>query len=285
MLATAPTPAATPAISALTPANYAFLQKFIYTESGIVVDSDKQYLLDSRLLPLVREAKLASLNELSELLAKRKFDPLGKRVVDAMTTNETLFYRDRAFFNALKTGVLPDLFERAKGRRVRIWSAAASTGQEAYSLAMMLLEMGKTGNQFEIVGTDITEPVLEKARAGQYTQFEVNRGLPAPLLMKYFTSAGSEWKLKDQVRSLVRFTAMDLRKSLSALGKFDLVFCRNVLIYFDCETKEEIFANLTQAMQPGALLALGCSESIVGVRTRLERRVIENSPFYHLKEV
>lgn len=264
----------------LSAGNYAFLQKFIYSESGIVVDADKQYLLDSRLQPIVRDAKLKSLNELTELLAANPNHMLGSRVVDAMTTNETLFFRDRQFFEALRTDVLPEIFSRVRGRKVRIWSAAASTGQEAYSLAMMLLEMGKTSADFDIVGTDISRVALERARSGCYIQFEVNRGLPAPLLMKYFTPKGTEWLLHDHVRSLAKFTSMDLRQNLRGLGMFDLVLCRNVLIYFDDATKQGILANMTRQMQPGAYLGLGCSESTIGFKCDLERETVARSAFY-----
>lgn len=264
----------------LSPGNYAFLQKFIYSESGIVVDSDKQYLLDSRLQPIVRDAKLKSLDELTELLVANPNHMLGSRVVDAMTTNETLFFRDRQFFEALRTDVFPELFSRVRGRKVRIWSAAASTGQEAYSLAMMLLEMGKTSTDFDITGTDISSSALERARSGCYIQFEVNRGLPAPMLMKYFTPKGAEWRLHDSARSLAKFTSLDLRQNLRGLGMFDLVLCRNVLIYFDEATKQGILANMARQMQPGAYLGLGCSESTIGLKCDLERHTIARSAFY-----
>lgn len=260
--------------------NYAFLQRFIYSESGIVVDADKQYLLDSRLQPIVREARLTSLNELSELLAANPHHMLASRVVDAMTTNETLFFRDRQFFDALRSDVFPELFSRIRGRKVRIWSAAASTGQEAYSLAMTLLEMGKTAADFEIVGTDISRTALDRARSGCYIQFEVNRGLPAPLLMKYFTPKGTEWLLHNTVRSLARFTPMDLRQSLRGLGTFDMILCRNVLIYFDDVTKQSILASMARQMNPEAYLGLGCSESTIGLKCDLDRQMVARSAFY-----
>jgi chemotaxis protein methyltransferase CheR len=280
---TASTLQAAPSTPRLSEKNYVFLQKFIYNESGIVIDADKQYLLDSRLQPLVSEAKLDSLNALSELLATRPTHVLGRRVVDAMTTNETLFFRDRAFFDALKTNVFPELFKLTQGRKLRIWSAASSTGQEAYSLAMLLLEMGKLRHEFEIVGTDICTTALERARAGRYTQFEVNRGLPAPFLMKYFTPVGTDWQLNADVRSLAQFSSIDLRQNLFALGMFDLILCRNVLIYFDDETKQKIFANLGSVLRPHAYLALGCAESMVRLSNGFERTAVDLSSFYRLK--
>lgn len=267
----------------ISPQNYSFLQRYIYGESGIVLDADKQYLLDSRLLPIVREAKLASLNELSELLSSTPTHTLGRLVVDAMTTNETLFFRDRVFFDSLRNAVLPNLFNRAPGRKIRILSAAASTGQEAYSLAMMLLESGRSANQFEIVGTDISHRALERARAGKYIHFETGRGLPEPLLAKYFAAAGSEWVIRPEIRSLITFREMDLRDDLRSLGSFDLILCRNVLIYFDERTKQSVFDNLGHRMEPWAYLALGCSESVMRLPERYTRETVEHATFYRVK--
>jgi chemotaxis protein methyltransferase CheR len=271
---------ATAEMASLSAANYSFLQRFIYQESGIVVEADKRYLLDARLLPIVRDEKMRSLDELSERLASRSSGALCRRVVDAMTTNETLFFRDRTFFDALRTSVLPEIFERVRGRKVRIWSSAASTGQEAYSVAMMLLEMGRDRSEFEIVGTDISGQALDRARAGQYVQFEVNRGLAAPLLMKYFSKQGVDWTVKPEVRALASFTCFDLRQSFRTLGQFDLVLCRNVLIYFDEDTKRKILENLAQALMPEGLLALGGTELVMNVPRGLERRMFEKTSFY-----
>jgi len=268
------------ATSNLSDANYSFLQGLIYEESGIVVDADKRYLLDARLLPIVREERLLSLDDLSKRLATRSNVELRRRVVDAMTTNETLFFRDRTFFEALRTSVFPEMFKRVRGRKVRIWSSAASTGQEAYSVAMMLLEMGIDRTEFEIVGTDISLQALERARTGQYVQFEVNRGLPAPLLMKYFTKQGLDWVVKPELRVLTSFNSFDLRQSYRSLGKFDLILCRNVLIYFDEDTKRKILENLAQALAPEGLLALGGTELVMNAPRGLMRCAYEKAFFY-----
>ena len=276
-----PRPATNPA--ALSAVNYAFLQKYIHAESGIVIEADKQYLLESRLLPLLRDNRIDSLDALSSRLAARSSPSLGKLVVEAMTTNETLFFRDPVMFDGLRKQVLPALFDKLKGtRKLRIWSAAASSGQEAYSIAMMLLEMGRSKAEFEIVGTDISNQVLERARAAKYVQFEVNRGLPAPCLMKYFTRSGLEWQLKDEIRSLVRFDQLDLRQNFRSMGSFDLILCRNVLIYFDTDTKRKIVEQIRSLLFPGAVLVLGCAETVINIHDGFKRNAIGQSTFYSL---
>ncbi len=270
--------------TALSPANYAFLQHFIHTESGIVIDTDKQYLLESRLAPILRSQNIDSLDALSVLLAKKSSVALSKVVIDAMTTNETLFFRDTAMFEALQTHVLPLLFEKAgKTRKLRIWSAAASSGQEAYSLAMMLLEMRKTKLDVEILGTDLSTQMLDRAREGKYQQFEVTRGLPSSYLMKYFTRAGSDWQLSETVRGMVRFDQMDLRRELRGMGPFDLIMCRNVLIYFDTETKRKVVGAMSRLLYPGAILVLGCAETVINIHADFQRTAIGLSNFYSLR--
>jgi chemotaxis protein methyltransferase CheR len=267
----------------LSASNYAFLQKYIHAESGIVIEADKQYLLESRLLPIVRSNQLESLDALSIKLAARSSPALSRQVVEAMTTNETLFLRDPVMFDALRKHVLPELFDGLKGKRkLRIWSAAASTGQEAYSIAMTLLEMGRNKAEFEIVGTDLSSQVLDRARIGKYVQFEVNRGLPAPYLMKYFSRSGLEWQIKEEIRNLVRFEQLDLRRDFRFLGNFDLVLCRNVLIYFDTDTKRKIVDSLRALLSPGAVLVLGCAETVINIHDGFHRNAIGQSTFYSL---
>ncbi len=266
----------------LTAANYSFLQRYVYSASGIVLDESKQYLLEARLLPLAQKSGAASLNGLSELLLARPADPLGTLVVEAMTTNETLFFRDAAFFEVVRTHLLGEIFAaaRAARRKVRLWSAAASTGQEAYSLAMLLLEAGYTSTEVEIVGTDLSSAVLERARTGSYSQFEVNRGLVPALLAKYFAANGREWRIHEAARRMVHFEQMDLRGSLAHLGRFDLVLCRNVLIYFDQQTKDRILDNMHAALHPGGLLTLGYAEMLRHGHSGLARRAVGSCIFY-----
>jgi chemotaxis protein methyltransferase CheR len=249
----------------ISPDNYAYLQREIYKDSGIVLDADKHYLLESRLMPIVRSEGLGSLDELCTRIRTQTFPKLRQEVVEAMTTNETLFFRDVSPFDALRNQILPQLKERrAQERKLSFWSAAASSGQEAYSLAILLLEMGFGDWQIDIVGTDLSEQILERARAGKYMQIEVNRGLPAPYLVKYFRREGLDWQLKDQIRRMVRFRRFDLRQSMHGLGPFDVVMCRNVLIYFDVDTKKKILGEIRRVMQQGGYLLLGGAETTSG---------------------
>ncbi|HVN03847.1 MAG TPA: protein-glutamate O-methyltransferase CheR [Bryobacteraceae bacterium] len=266
----------------LQPESYRFLQNYVYRESGIVLDGDKQYLLEARLMPIMQSLRLGSLNDLCTVLGSPNHDSLLKRqVVDAMTTNETFFFRDPAQYDALRSIVLPALIaQRQDTRRLSFWSAASSSGQEAYSLAMMLLEMGLGDWRIKIQGTDLSTKMVDRARAGRYLQIEVNRGLPASCLIKYFTRAGLEWQLKDEVRRLVEFSVFDLREHMSALGPFDLVFCRNVLIYFDMEVKRRILNEIHGTLFRGGYLLLGGSETTLNLTNRFDRQILGQSVFY-----
>ncbi|RRA47168.1 protein-glutamate O-methyltransferase CheR [Acidipila sp. EB88] len=265
----------------LSPQNYAFLQRYIHAESGIVIEEDKRYLLEARLVPVLREHKIESLDALTALLAANESRVLSKLVIDAMTTNETLFFRDVPMFDALRQTILPALLSAASaGRRIRIWSAAASTGQEAYSIAMVLRDLGATQHDVEIVGTDLSAHALERARKGRYLPFEVKRGLPAQFLSRYFIPDGVEWQIRNEIRDLVRFEEFDLRNDARHLGLFDLIFCRNVLIYFDADTKALILRKLRRALSANAMLALGCAETLAGNQMALQRTVIGGATFY-----
>jgi chemotaxis protein methyltransferase CheR len=263
--------------------NYAFLQSQIYKESGIVLDETKHYLIESRLLPIVQKERLATLNDLCALLRAVDGIQLRRQVVEAMTTNETLFFRDTVLFDALHKHVLPEIVERRKmSQTLKIWSAAASSGQEAYSLAILLLEMGLSGWNIKILGTDLNTQILERARTGRYMQIEVNRGLPAKYLVKYFQRAGLEWQIKPELRSMVDFQPFDLRQRMSGMGPFDLVLCRNVLIYFDKETKKRILGEIHGVLPSKGLLILGSAETTMNLDDRFVRRPIEQATFYEL---
>ena len=265
----------------ISPQSYHFLQNFISRESGIVLDNDKRYLVEARLLPIALKLRLYSLNDLGVLLQTTSDASVRQQVVEAMTTNETFFFREATQYDALRSTVLPELMQqRQVMRKINVWSAAASTGQEAYSLAMLLLEMGLGNWDISIVGTDLSTMVLQRARAGRYLQIEVNRGLPAPLLVKYFKREGLEWQLKDEVRRLVRFEQDDLRRTTSARGPFDLVFCRNVLIYFDVETKRSVLARILECLAPGGHLLLGGSETTLNLDDRFVRRAVGSAMLY-----
>lgn len=266
----------------ISPENYAFLQDRIYRDSGIVLDQTKQYLIEARLMPIVREEKLSTLNDLCVRLKRLDNTTLlGRQVVEAMTTNETLFFRDVPVFDRLRDSVLPVLMEKRKvTRSINIWSAAASSGQEAYSLAIMLSELGLGSWKVKIFGTDLNNQILEKAQNGKYIQIEVNRGLPAKYLVKYFERAGLEWKVKPELRRMVEFKAFDLRKSMKGFGPFDLVLCRNVLIYFDGKTKKQILSEIRSVMNPGATLILGSAETTLGLDEKYARRAMGATVFY-----
>jgi chemotaxis protein methyltransferase CheR len=251
----------------MTPLDYDYLQKLLKDRSGLMLSADKKYLLESRLLPLARKIGVAGI---SDLVAKMKggSETLILDVVEAMTTNETFFFRDKTPFDHFKEAVIPELLRARAGRRaLRIWCAAASTGQEPYSLAMILKEMGAALNgwRVEIVATDLSPEVLEKSRSGLYTQFEVQRGLPIQMLVRHFTQVGAMWQLNAATKALVQYRQFNLLQDFSSLGKFDIIFCRNVLIYFDQATKTDIFNRLARVSEADGYLFLGAAETVVGL--------------------
>jgi chemotaxis protein methyltransferase CheR len=256
----------------MTPQNFATLAGLLHTGSGLMVGPDKQYLLETRLAPVLRQHGMRDLDALAERLR----GPLGGRaalefqVIEAMTTNESFFFRDDKPFAHVRASALPRLHaSRPAGTRLRIWSAAASSGQEAYSLAMLLAESRATwaGRTVEILGTDLSREQLARARAGLYTQFEVQRGLPMQYLVKYFTREGANWRIAEAVRAMASFREWNLLTDPRPLGVFDLVFCRNVLIYFDQPTKKRVLDGIARQMAPDGLLYLGGAETVIGLST------------------
>jgi chemotaxis protein methyltransferase CheR len=251
----------------VTPLDYDFLRKLLKERSGLDLSADKQYLVESRLMPLARKAGLAGIPELVQKM-KSGAEALIVEVVEAMTTNETFFFRDKIPFDHLRDTILPTLLQsRASRKTLRIWSAAGSTGQEPYSIAMVLKERAAalSGWRIEIVATDLSQEVLEKSRAGIYSQFEVQRGLPIQLLVKYFTQIGELWQINSELRGMVQHKQLNLLQDFSHLGRFDVIFCRNVLIYFDQETKIGIFERMAKVIEPDGMLMLGAAESVVGI--------------------
>jgi chemotaxis protein methyltransferase CheR len=268
-------------VAEILPENYRFLQEHVYSNAGIVLEDNKHYLFHSRLAPILKQHSLASINELCALLYGKRNLEIGQQVTEAMTTNETYFFRDPAQYEAIRTVLLPKLREERKASRtVRFWSAASSTGQEAYSLAMLLLQEGMNDWSIDLLGTDFCSKVVKRARAATYQQIEVNRGLPTPLLIKYFQRSGLDWQLCDQVRRMAHFETIDLRKSMRALGPFDLVFCRNVMIYFDNETKRKIMKELHTTLCRGGWLLLGGAESIFGLDEWFDRQTMGSTTVY-----
>ena len=262
----------------MTPFDYEYLRKLLKERSGLDLSTDKQYLVESRLIPLARKSGLSGIGELVSKM-KSGAPSLITEVVEAMTTNETFFFRDKIPFEHLRDTVLPLMLKaRANARSLRIWSAACSTGQEPYSIAMCLKEKAPllSGWRIEIVATDLSQEVLEKSRAGIYSQFEVQRGLPIQMLVKHFTQSGEIWQVNADIRAMVQHRQLNLLQDFSQLGRFDVIFCRNVLIYFDQETKINVFERLNKAMEPDGMLMLGAAESVVGItdafRPYLDRR-------------
>ena len=250
----------------MTPLDYEFLRKLLRERSGLDLSSDKQYLVESRLIPLARRVGLPGIAELVQKL-KSGYDALTSEVVEAMTTNETFFFRDKIPFDHLRETVLPELMQaRANRRSLRIWCAASSTGQEPYSIAMCLKGFAAlAGWRVEILATDLSQGVLEKSRAGIFSQFEVQRGLPIQMLVKHFTQIGELWQLNADIRAMVQHRQLNLLQDFSHLGTFDVIFCRNVMIYFDQDTKSGIFDRLAKVLEPDGVLALGAAESVVGI--------------------
>jgi len=257
----------------VTPLEFDFLRRLLKERSGLVLSQDKQYLVESRLMPVVRRAGVDSLSTLIHNLKRLDAEPLIVDVVEAMMTNETFFFRDRIPFDHLRDTMMPALTQaRAAQKRIRIWCAAASSGQEPYSLAMVLKDMGAklAGWRIEILATDLSAEVLEKAKAGVYSQFEVQRGLPIQLLIKYFTQVGDCWQLSPEIRAMVQFRPFNLLNDFGPLGTFDLVFCRNVLIYFDQDTKIAVLDRLSRQIETGGYLVLGAAETVVGLSERFK---------------
>nr|WP_249158920.1 protein-glutamate O-methyltransferase CheR [Bradyrhizobium tropiciagri] len=243
------------------------MRKLFKDHSGLDLSSDKQYLIESRLLPLARKCGLAGI---PDLIAKIRSGSTQHIVqaVEAMTTNETFFFRDKVPFDHFRDTIMPELLKaRAARRALRIWCAAGSTGQEPYSLAMCLKEMGAAlaGWRVEIIATDLSQEVLEKSKAGIYSQFEVQRGLPIQMLVKYFKQSGEFWQITPELRSMIQHRQLNLLHDFSQLGSFDVVFCRNVLIYFDQDTKINVFNRLARLMDGDGFLVLGAAETVVGL--------------------
>ncbi len=250
----------------MTPLDYEFLRKLLKERSGLDLSSDKQYLVESRLIPLARKAGLPGITELVQKM-KGGSDELTSEVVEAMTTNETFFFRDKIPFDHLRETMLPALVQARAGRRaLRIWCAASSTGQEPYSIAMCVKGFAAlAGWRVEIVATDLSQAVLEKSKAGIFSQFEVQRGLPIQMLVKHFTQIGELWQLNADIRGMVQHRQLNLLQDFSHLGTFDVIFCRNVLIYFDQDTKVGVFDRLARMLEPDGVLLLGAAESVVGI--------------------
>jgi chemotaxis protein methyltransferase CheR len=253
--------------------DFEFIAQLLYQRSGLVITQEKAYLLESRLNPVARKWDLDGFDALIAALRSNKDERLLVDVTEAMTTNESFFFRDNRPFDQFKEIVLPHLLEaRAARKQIRIWSAACSSGQEPYTLAMILKEEAAklAGWKVEIVATDLSTEILEKAKEGLYSQFEVQRGLPITLLMKHFTQEGEKWRISEEIRNMVSYRPFNLLDSPTALGTFDVVFCRNVLIYFDQATKGQVLSRVAQIMPADGYLYLGGAETVLGISDSFE---------------
>ncbi|MCJ2112324.1 protein-glutamate O-methyltransferase CheR [Methylobacterium sp. E-025] len=256
----------------MTELEFDFLRAYLKQRSGLALTPEKRYLVESRLTPVCRRFGLATLRDLVGTLKISRDSSIEKAVVEAMTTNETFFFRDRTPFDLFRDVLLPQAMARRAGqRRLRIWCAAASTGQEPYSLAILLQEAGAklAGWQVEIVATDLSTEVIEKGKLGLYSHFEVQRGLPVQWLLKYFTQIGEQWQIAPALRAMIDYRPLNLLNGFEALGCFDVIYCRNVLIYFDTPTKADILGRLAERLAPEGALLLGAAETVIGLTDRL----------------
>lgn len=266
--------------------DFNYIRRLVHERSAIVLDDDKAYLVESRLLPLARRQGFTSLDLLIRKLQAEPFHGLHLQAVEAMTTNETCFFRDVHPFDALKKFVLPDLIaRRAAQRELTIWCAASSSGQEPYSIAMLLREgfPQLASWKVHILSTDISTDVLARAREGHYSQLEVNRGLPASLLVKYFQKRGCDWYLRDDIRQMVNYQTLNLAGAWPALPPTDIVMMRNVLIYFGVETKKEILTKVRMVLKPEGYLFLGGAETTFGIDASYERVQVDRATCYQVR--
>ncbi|WP_375464519.1 CheR family methyltransferase [uncultured Methylobacterium sp.] len=256
----------------MTEQEFDYLRAYLKQRSGLALTPEKRYLVESRLNPVCRRFGLATLHDLVGTLKLARDPAIERAVVEAMTTNETFFFRDRTPFDLFRDVLLPQaLVRRASQRRLRIWCAASSTGQEPYSLAILLQEAAArlAGWQVEIVATDLSTEVIEKAKLGLYSHFEVQRGLPVQWLLKYFSQVGEQWQIAASLRAMVDYRPINLLSGFESLGCFDVIYCRNVLIYFDAPTKADILGRLAERLAPDGAILLGAAETVIGLTDRL----------------
>ncbi len=273
----------------ISPEDLKLIAEYIHEISGIFLNESKAYLFETRFQRIMEEEGLTTFKE---LYVKTKRDPskrLEKKMIDAISTNETLFFRDTGPFELLRHKILPELIDmKTSGGNgssppsIRIWSAASSTGQEIYSIAIVLKELLANLSKYKIylLGTDISDAAISQASYGTYNKFEIDRGLPAEKLQKYFTSNSNSWKINDEIRSMAIFKKLNLMTNFNSLGKFDIIFCRNVAIYFKTEDKKHLFNRMADMLNPGGYFIIGSSESLTGICPRFEAKRHLKSIFY-----
>jgi chemotaxis protein methyltransferase CheR len=268
----------------LSQADFTFVSQLVRREASIVLAAGKEYLVEARLIPVARAVGAAGVAEFLADLQRRPNAANQRRIIDALTTNETSWYRDREPFAALTDAVLPELVKsRATTRKVRLWSAASSSGQEAYSLAITLQENLPPGWSYDIMGSDISTEMVKRAETAEYSQVEVNRGLPAAQLVQYFERAGAHWRIAPGLRRNVSFRLMNLTAPLPAMAPFDVIFLRNVLIYFDVATKKTVLRNVARLLRPDGWLFLGAAETTIGIDDNYERVAAGRTSAYRIR--
>jgi chemotaxis protein methyltransferase CheR len=271
--------------STLSPDAISFVCTMVRERSAIELEESKAYLIEARLMPLAKRHGFTTADEFINGVRTKRQPDVERCLVEAMTTNETSFYRDIHPFNALRLTILPELRSRcAPQRSLNIWSAACSSGQELYSIAILIREHfpDLASWKLQLVGTDLSENILERARSGKFSQVEMNRGLPAPLLLKYFERDGMTWQLRSELRAMTKFTKLNLIEQWPALPHMDVVFLRNVLIYFSPDTKRRILQKVRQTMAPHGVLFLGAAETTMGLDSSFQRVEADRSVFYRI---
>jgi chemotaxis protein methyltransferase CheR len=268
----------------LSQSDFAFVSTLVRREASIVLAPGKEYLVEARLIPVARQVGAASVAEFLAGLQRRPNAADQRRIVDALTTNETSWFRDREPFTALTDVVLPELVKsRSSTRQLKLWSAASSSGQEAYSLAISLQESLPPGWSYEIIGSDISTEMIKRAEEAEYSQVEVNRGLPAGQLVQYFERSGAHWRVTPTLRRNVSFKLMNLTAPLPPMPPFDVIFLRNVLIYFDVATKKTVLRNVARLLRPDGWLFLGAAETTIGIDDNYERVAAGRTSAYRIR--
>jgi len=256
------------------PEDFDLFSSIVKQRSGLVLTREKAYLLESRLLPVARKYNLKLLEDMANMIRTKRDEAMLNAITEAMTTNESFFFRDQKPFIQFQKVLLPQLLaSRAAKKHIRIWSAAASSGQEAYSLAMICAEEAAKlqGWKIDILGTDLSKEMIDRAKSGIYSQFEVQRGLPVTMLMKYFQQqSGDKWQIKENIRQMVQFREANLLHDFGPIGVFDIIYCRNVLIYFDPPTKKRVLEAMVNVLAPDGTILLGGAETVLGLTDRLK---------------
>ena len=267
--------------------DFDFLREFVRARSAIELGENKQYLVEARLQPIIHREGLSDYSELVDQLKQASAGPLHEKVVDAMTTNETSFFRDMPVFDALAKEIIPDVMRQNQATRtINIWSAACSSGQEIYSTCIILLERFpqlRLGWKINLMASDLSTEILERAQEGSYSQLEINRGMPAKYLMRYFDQVGSRWNIKPELREMVTFQHLNLIKPWPMLPRMDIIFLRNVLYYFSTETRKQILTKVKRRLNQDGYLLLGSAETIQMIDKEFKREHAHKATYYKLR--